>query len=255
MKCLAALVGAIGLGLIAAPPAGAALADEAATSLVVVETSDAEGVGFALDHPRRIVTSSEVVGDAGSVNLTRDDGSAASADVLAVDADSGLAILRSNTAIPPLEETEVAAQADDAVVAVAITLDEEVLEQRTSLAGSAEASPASGWRMEIDDVDNYAGAPVLDDAGDVTAVVGAGAAEGTGIPVRRVASLEGEAGVGELFPERDGFGSAPFVDRTRRARAPRLHDLALRPPAAAADAQTLRADRGPGRRRRFGGHR
>ena len=131
--------------------------------------------------------------------------------MLAVDADSGLAILRSNTAIPPLEETEVAAQADDAVVAVAITLDEEVLEQRTSLAGSAEASPASGWRMEIDDADNYAGAPVLDDAGDVTAVVGAGAAEGTGIPVRRVASLEGEAGVGELFPERDGSGSAPFV--------------------------------------------
>ena len=175
--------------------------------------------------------------------------------MLAVDADSGLAILRSNTAISPLEETEVAAQADDAVVAVAITLDEEVLEQRTSLAGSAEASPASGWRMEIDDADNYAGAPVLDDAGDVTAVVGAGAAEGTGIPVRRVASLEGEAGVGELFPERNGFGSAPFVDRTRRARAPRLHDLALRPPAAAADAQTLRADCDPGRRRRFGGYR
>ena len=114
MKCLVAVVGAFGLGLIAAPPAGAVLADEAATSLVVVETSDAEGVGFALDHPRRIVTSfSEVVGDAGSVNLTRDDGSAASADVLAVDADSGLAILRSSTAISPLAETEVAAQADE----------------------------------------------------------------------------------------------------------------------------------------------
>ena len=110
--------------------------------------------------------------------------------------------------------------------------------------------------MEIDDVDNYAGAPVLDDAGDVTAVVGAGAAEGTGIPVRRVASLEGEAGVGELFPERNGFGSAPFVIA--------LAGLALlvftiwlcaRLLRPAADAQTLRADCDPGRRRRFGGYR
>jgi hypothetical protein len=208
VKRVAALVGAVGLGLIAAPPAGAVVADDAAPSLVVIETPGGEGVGFALGHPRRVVTSSEVVGDAGSVKLTRDDGSATSADVLAVDPERGLAILRANTAIPPLEETEIPARADDAVVAVAITLDEEVLEQRASLRGFAAAR---GWRIEIDDAGDYAGAPVLDDEGDVTAVVGAGAADGTGIPVGRIASLEEEARISSLFPDRSGFGRAPFV--------------------------------------------
>ena len=108
--------------------------------------------------------------------------------------------------------------------------------------------------MEIDDADDYAGAPVLDDAGDVTAVVGAGAAEGTGIPVRRVASLEAKAGVGELFPERDGSGSAPFVvalaglallvftiwlcARLLRPRMRRRFALTAAPAAAGASAAT-----------------
>jgi S1-C subfamily serine protease len=187
--------------------AGASVARDAQPSMVMVEGARDEASGFALEDENRVITTAAAVGRAERVTLTLADGTAFGGEVLTVDDARGLAILRSEQSLPALDESAVDPAASGSLTAVASPL---------AKGPSSDQSPVHGEGGAVRalvDLDDPAGAPLLDDDGAVAGVVVAekSSHDAPVSPVDEIADLERDAGLSSTFDEPAGRGPLPFV--------------------------------------------
>jgi S1-C subfamily serine protease len=114
----AALLATLGVGIGSAAAATRDVVARVLPSVVVVETSDGSGSGFAYGSRGEFLTNAHVVGDDETVTLVAADGRRSSATVIALDGRVDVALLRAELAPRPLGAAEEPVLAGDDVLAV-----------------------------------------------------------------------------------------------------------------------------------------
>ncbi|HEX8206565.1 MAG TPA: trypsin-like peptidase domain-containing protein, partial [Solirubrobacteraceae bacterium] len=87
-------------------------------SVVVVETGDGLGSGFAFGRGEEILTNAHVVGEADRVDVVDENDRRHSADVVALDVDSDVARLRLDAPLPALRAAPGPARPGEDVIAI-----------------------------------------------------------------------------------------------------------------------------------------